>query len=242
MKRFKGVALAVVAIALVAAAQAGAAGPTSSSVYTVGGLTVPGGSTGLVLRQGQTVTVTATGAVCPFGDSYCPGPGGNAAIATSASSFGGYPLPGAPAWGLVGRVGSGPWVQVGQGPTSLSGPGVLAFAVNDDLLSDNAGSFTVTVSYACWPGWGNGDRNHTHCGPPGLAAKPATPAAPPGDTCRPGWGNGDPNHAHCGPPGLVGKNDTPSNANGNGTGNGKPDASAQADQPQGNGKNGKGKG
>jgi len=235
MKRIKGVALAVVATALAAAAQASAGGPTSSSVYIVSGLTVPGVSTGLVLRQGQTVTVTATGAVCPYGDSYCPGPGGNAAIDTTSSSFGGYPLPGAPAWGLVGRVGGGPWVQLGSGPTNLSGPGILAFAVNDDLLSDNAGSFTVTVSYACWPGWGYGDRNHTHCGPPGLAAKTETPAAPQGDMCRPGWGNGDTNHTHCGPPGLVGKDDTPAN------GNGKSDPGAQVDQPQGNG-NGKGKG
>ena len=45
------------------------------------------------------------------------------------------------------------------------------FAVNDDLLVDNAGSFTVTVSYSCWPGWGYGDVNHDHCGPPGLVGK-----------------------------------------------------------------------
>ena len=234
MKRFKGVALAVVAIALVAAAQAGAGGPTSSSVYTVGGLAVPGVSTGLVLRQGQTVTVTATGAVCPFGDSYCPGPDGTSAQDTTGTSFGGFPLPGAPAWGLIGRVGTGPWVQIGSGPTTLSGTGALVFAVNDDLLADNAGSFTVTVSYACRPGWGYGDKNHAHCGPPGLATKAGTPEAPQGDTCRPGWGNGDANHDHCGPPGLVGKDDTPANAGG------KPDADTQPDQPQGGGKNRKG--
>jgi hypothetical protein len=62
-------------------------------------------------------------------------------------------------------------VQVGSGPTVLSGTGALVFAVNDDLLVDNAGSFTVTVSYSCWPGWGYGDVNHDHCGPPGLVGK-----------------------------------------------------------------------
>ena len=243
MKSFKGVAAAVVAIALAAAAQAGAAGPTTvSASYSVGGLTVPGLTTGLVLQPGQIVTVTAGGGVCPYGDSYCPGPDGNAAISTASSSYGGFVLPGAPAWGLVGRVGSGPWVQIGDGPTTLSGTGALAFAVNDDLLSDNVGSFTVTVSYSCWPGWGHGDKNHTHCGPPGLAAKPGTPAAPQGEACWPGWGHGDLNHVHCGPPGLVSKGESPSAGSGNGNGNGNPDPGPPADDERGNGKPGKGKG
>ena len=238
MKIFKGVA-AVAAIALAAAAQAGAGGPaTGSVVFTVGGLTVPGVSTGLVLRQGQVVTVRATGGVCPVGDSYCPGPGGNPAVDTTHSSFGGFLLPGAPAWGLVGRVGAGPWVQVGSGPTALSGTGALVFAVNDDLYVDNTGSFTVTVGWACWPGWGYGDKNHTHCGPPGLVGK-STPATPQGD-CKPGWGSGDTNHVHCGPPGLVSKNETAADENGNAKGNA--DQPVTADGPNGHGKPDKGKG
>jgi hypothetical protein len=122
------------------------------------------------------VTVTATGAVCPFGGGGpCFGPGGNPSWDTAVSSFGGFVLPGAPAWGLVGRVGSGSWVQVGSGPTTLPGTGAVQFAVNDDLFGDNVGSFSVTVSYTCWPGWGYGDRNHRHCGPPGLASAPGLP-------------------------------------------------------------------
>ena len=246
MKIFKGIAPAVVAIALAAATQAGAAGPSTASVsFTVGGLAVPGVSTGVVLRQGQIVTVTATGGVCPYGTSYCPGPGGNAAVDTTGTTFGGFPLPGAPAWALIGRVGSGPWVQVGTGPTTLSGTGVLVFAVNDDLLVDNAGSFAVTVSWACWPGWGNGDKNHTHCGPPGLAAKTGGSTTPQGDSCKPGWGSGDTNHVHCGPPGLVSKDETAgekANGNGNGNGNGESDHAAPANEPNGHGKPDKGKG
>ena len=169
MRSLQGLTLGVVGLALFLAASAAAVGPqTVSTTYTVPGSAVPGLTTGLMLT-GNSVTVTATGAVCPFGNSYCPGPDGNATWNTTTSAFGGFPLPGAPAWGLVARVGSGPWVQVGSGPTSVSGTGALQFAVNDDLLTDNSGSFTVTVSYACWPGWGYGDKNHTHCGPPGLA-------------------------------------------------------------------------
>ncbi len=40
------------------------------------------------------------------------------------------------------------------------------------------------------PGWGTGDENHEHTGPPG------------GTSVRPGNGNGDENHEHTGPPGL----------------------------------------
>jgi hypothetical protein len=206
MRRLKGLTLVVVAMALVLAAQGAAAGPaTVSNVYTVGGLTVPGVNTGLVLTSGMSVNVTATGAVCPF-SGFCPGPNGYTLWDTSQSSYGGFPLPGAPAWGLVGRVGNGPWAQVGSGPTTLSGTGVLVFAVNDDLLADNTGSFTVTVSYTCYPGWGYGDAHHTHCGPPGLVGRPGVV-----DTCYPGYGYGDANHPHCGPPGLVNKPSTSPN-------------------------------
>jgi len=198
MKRLSGLATLVAALAVVLVAQAGAAGPaTVSSTYTVGS----GGVPGLVLTTGMTVTVTvtATGSVCPFGNGFCVGPDGYAPRDTTTSSYGGFVLPGAPAWGLVSKVGSGPWTQVGSGPTTLSGTGELVFAVNDDLFSDNTGSFTVTVSYSCWPGWGYGDENHTHCGPPGLAGRdaPAAGAEPNGNA------NG---HAEGGPPAEPGAN------------------------------------
>jgi hypothetical protein len=41
------------------------------------------------------------------------------------------------------------------------------------------------------PGWGYGDNNHSHWGPPGQG----------GGT--PGWGYGDNNHPHWGPPPSV---------------------------------------
>ena len=150
-------------VALMLAAQAAGARPDAATSYVVGSLAVPGVSTGLVLKDGQQVTVTATGTMCPWGNAYCVGPDGNASWATTDSWYGGYLLPGAPAWGLVGRVGNGPWVQVGSGPTTLSGTGEVVFAANDDLFPDNTGNFVV--SYECRPGWGYGDDNHLHCGP-----------------------------------------------------------------------------
>jgi hypothetical protein len=205
-----GVALGVVASVLVVAASATAAGPatvtTTTVTYTVGGSAVPGASTGVVLDASTTATVTATGAVCPYGNSFCPGPNGDTSWNTTSSSYGSFPLPGGPAWGLVGRVGGGAWVQVGTGPTTLTGTGVLEFAVNDDLLSDNTGSFTVTVTYSrsgrkggsgsgdCKPGWGYGDENHEHCGPPGqVAQQEASPAGTSGGNASAEKGNGNGN-------------------------------------------------
>jgi hypothetical protein len=181
MRYVKGVALGVVAWAVVVAASAPAAGSaTSTYVYNVPGSSVPGVSTGLVVDPASTVVVTATGAICPYGGSFCPGPNGDTGWNTTGTGYGGFPLPGGPAWGLVARVGAGSWVHVGVGPTTVSGTGELEFAVNDDYLPDNTGSFTVTVTVTtataqettCKPGWGYGDENHDHCGPPGLADKP----------------------------------------------------------------------
>ena len=136
-----------VTILLALSAQAAAAQKTVSTVYTVGSRTVPGVDTGLVLMSGRSVSVTATGSVCP-GTGYCTGPDGVPSVDTSSMTYGGFVQPNAPAYGLIARVGSGAWTQVGIGPTQLSGTGELVFAFNDDLFVDNEGSFTVTVSYS----------------------------------------------------------------------------------------------
>ena len=189
-----------IALVLTMAVQASGATQATSSVYTVGSLSVPGVDTGLVLKKGRTVTVTATGMVCP-GTGYCTTPDGNPSADSTSMAFGGFLQPDAPAYGLVARVGSGTWTQVGSGPKKLSGTGDLVFAFNDDLYPDNTGAFSVTVSYSrgsasqqssgCQPGKGTGDKNHTHDGPPGQG----------GDACYPGHGYGDKNHTHDGPPG-----------------------------------------
>ena len=197
----RALALVGATVALIAASQGAAATPQqTTSVYVVGSLTVPGVDTGLVLKKGHPVTVSATGTVCP-GTGFCTTPDGTWVVDTTESPYDGYVLPGAPAYGLVARVGTGPWVQVGTGPVQIKGKGDLVFAFNDDKFPDNTGSFTVTVTSAgrgatqvsgpCTPGNGYGDTNHEHTGPPGQT----------GDACRPGWGYGDTNHDHGGPPG-----------------------------------------
>ena len=157
----------VTAVVLALAAQGSAAGGTTS-VYTVLATAEAGLNTGLVLEHGS-VTVTATGTICYIGDQVCVGPDGLSAVSS----------------GLVGRVGSGPWVRIGSGPKKLSGSGELVLAVGDSYYPDNTGSFEVTVSYkesgvsrTCWPGWGWGDINHVHCGPPGQNKKTSESSQP----------------------------------------------------------------
>jgi hypothetical protein len=206
MRSLKALALVAVAVGLALPALGIAA-----DVYEVGAQGPV--DTGLVLTGGGSVTVTATGAVCPFGDiGFCVGPDGDSRPDTTHSSSGGYVLPGAPAWALVGRVGSGPWVVIGSGPTTLAGSGSVVLAANDDQFGDNTGGFSVTLTSttpapspgqdACRPGNGHGDQGG-RCGPPGQ-----------GDTCVPGTGTGDANHDHCGPPGQAAKESADGKAKG----------------------------
>jgi hypothetical protein len=217
MRRFlKPLTLAGATAVLAIAAQATAAPTHVTHVYTVEPRTVPGVDTGLVLKSGRAVTATATGTVCPGSTPNCAGSDGLTSVDTTHSPYGSFLLPGAPAYGLVARIGQGNWVQVGSGPTQLSGSGDLVFAVNDDWYPDNTGSFRVTVSYSrgsasqvsapksCYPGNGYGDTHHEHSGPPG-----GDPGA-----CWPGWGYGDKNHEHSGPPGQGSHEQSGSNTHG----------------------------
>jgi hypothetical protein len=45
------------------------------------------------------------------------------------------------------QIGSGPLQAFTANPTTLTGSGSLTFGVNDYILGDNTGAFTVTVTY-----------------------------------------------------------------------------------------------
>src|SRR5262245_50695326 len=112
----RALALVGTTVALIAASQGAAATPTQTSTeYTVESDGVPGVDTGLILRKGHPVTVSATGTVCP-GTGYCTTPDGvdSSIVDTKDSPYpDGFEFPGAPAYGLIARVGTGSWVQVG---------------------------------------------------------------------------------------------------------------------------------
>jgi hypothetical protein len=119
-------------------------------------------NTGFTLKAGLPVTITASGTADRGSGS--TGPAGNGTPCPSVCTG-----PGLPIGSLIGRVGTGQPFLVGPGPTTVSGDGTLYLAFNDGFYVDNSGFFVATISYACQPGNGFGDKNHYHCGPPSQA-------------------------------------------------------------------------
>lgn len=142
-----------VAPLLVAAGLVGSAGPAQAQTTTVS-VEVPANSeTGVLavtLASGDRVTVTASGVAqtnpgfpvtgpdglypdggsgpCPFGEFPCLAP-------TRASA-------------LIGRVGTGEWTYVGNGPTVLTGTGDVRLAYNDapGFFGDNSGGYAAVLT------------------------------------------------------------------------------------------------
>ena len=96
--------------------------------------------TGIYLRTGTTVTITATGSITLSNESDSAGPAGSSRRAQNA------PLPDQPAGMLIGRVGTSAPISIGASRTfRVTREGRLYLGVNDDHLADNMGSFRVTV-------------------------------------------------------------------------------------------------
>lgn len=101
--------------------------------------------TGIVLRVGDQIDVTAMGRVyyAPGGDNFGDPNGGANRPATPAA-----PLPSQDIGALVGRIGETEPFMVGSALTAyqVTRPGRLYFGVNDDVVTDNSGQFRVTVT------------------------------------------------------------------------------------------------
>jgi hypothetical protein len=101
--------------------------------------------------------------------------------------------------------------------------GGSAWALSGGPGHPSRGDTSSSSTVPCKPGWGYGDDNHCHSGPPGLASSTTTSSTSTSSTstsststsststssttsttvpCKPGWGYGDKNHCHSGPPGL----------------------------------------
>jgi hypothetical protein len=143
---------------------------TQNNSYSVAVAVEGWQGTGFEVKNGVSVSVSATG-LASCGSTPCDGgpTGACPPWLTGCIAPAGFLVEGGVPFGLYARVGSGSPVFIGAGPTTLTGSGELSFGYNDLLgtFGDNSGGFSATVSYACKPGNGNGDRNHYHCGPPG---------------------------------------------------------------------------
>jgi hypothetical protein len=152
------------------AKSSGLGNQSTSDAYSVAANVGSWQATGFTLKAGLPIVVTATG-VASCGSSPCTG--GPAGVCPwwipDCVAPAGLLVPGGKPFALYAQVGSGPPVFVGNGPTTLTGSGLLSFGYNDRLgtYGDNGGGFDVTVTYPCQPGNGNGDANHYHCSAPG---------------------------------------------------------------------------
>ena len=98
--------------------------------------------TGVFLRAGATVTITATGTITLSNASDVADPQGSRSGRRAIEP----PLPDQPAGMLLARIGPSEVLAIGASRTiTASRAGRLYLGVNDDHLNDNAGAFRVTI-------------------------------------------------------------------------------------------------
>ena len=124
----------------------GAVGTTDSNGVTT--IMVPGNqewtSTGIVVREGEMVRITAGGRIKfgPTDSDYAPAAGAGRQLMGP-----GAPLPNAPKAALLGRIdGSQPFLIGTLGTIRMPASGTLHLGFNDDMVSDNSGELQVTIA------------------------------------------------------------------------------------------------
>jgi hypothetical protein len=117
--------------------------------------------TGLTVRQGQPLTISATGEIRLSADANDKATPNGALSGRRAANA---PLPDALAGALIGRIGNGRPFGIGAGPSNISAPasGRLYLGINDDGMGDNSGQFEVRISGA---GSGMGGRTQQQPSP-----------------------------------------------------------------------------
>jgi lysophospholipase L1-like esterase len=105
-------------------------------------------STGLDLTPGTSIQIAASGVVRGMvGDGEPAGtPWGACSNQVRTSPYGSVLVPGLPCWSLIGRFGDNTPFEIGDGVGTTVESGTLFLGVNDNLYSDNAGSWSVKAS------------------------------------------------------------------------------------------------
>jgi hypothetical protein len=112
-----------------------------------GTVTVPGNqewvSTNINVNQGERLNISASGQV-----KYGPDREHTASVAGQRLQRSpNAPVPNAPLGSLIGRIDDGPAFYIGSSKTvTMPGSGTLHLRVNDDIVTDNSGSFQVRIS------------------------------------------------------------------------------------------------
>jgi len=97
--------------------------------------------TGLTVKKGDRVSFQATGQIS-FAQGQTATPDGNGAVKNPN-----YPVPVAGAGALVGRVSNSAAFPIGSNtqPILMPADGQLRLCINDDIVNDNTGAFSVVV-------------------------------------------------------------------------------------------------
>ena len=103
-------------------------------------------NTGIPVLRGQRISFTAQGDIM-ISPTASSGPDGSPAVTSPTVR---YPLQGVPAGALIGRVGNGAPFAIGRNtqPITMPANGPLMLGINDDILNDNSGSYSVGLSRA----------------------------------------------------------------------------------------------
>jgi hypothetical protein len=127
--------------------------PPSSQPPSTQRRAVPGSTewtdTGITVRAGDQLSITAAGQVYVSAVSANEGPGGNPACTpypTYPAQSGQFPAPDLPCWSLIGRIGSGTPFEVGSSTQLTAASGDLYLGVNDDSFTGNSGSWSATIT------------------------------------------------------------------------------------------------
>ena len=130
-------------------AQAATSGSAPAPI-PAGAINVPANqgwtNTGIPVLRGQQISFNAQGDIM-ISPTASSGPDGSPAV-TSPNVR--YPLQGVPAGALIGRVGNGAPFPIGRNtqPITMPANGPLMLGINDDILTDNSGSYSVSLSRA----------------------------------------------------------------------------------------------
>ncbi len=131
-------------------ARASAAGENAQpgGAIPAGAITVPANvfwtSTGIIVNRNTRLTIQGTGDIM-LSAGASSGVGGSPAATVAGIK---YPLQGAPAGALIGRIGNGAPFLIGGSPQPMTfkQTGPLVLGINDDVVADNSGSYYVTVT------------------------------------------------------------------------------------------------
>ena len=130
-------------------AQAATSGAVAAPI-PAGAINVPANqgwtNTGIPVLRGQQISFNAQGDIM-ISPTASSGPDGSPAV-TSPNVR--YPLQGVPAGALIGRVGNSAPFPIGRNtqPITMPANGPLMLGINDDILTDNSGSYSVSLSRA----------------------------------------------------------------------------------------------